>query len=97
MQYNYDLFILALRFDDISGELLYSLIDKAYRLGEGDRIAAPAVIFIRDKAGALPASLHGDHRVKGMLCWPFGMDELLESADKVMPGTAVGRAIRPTS
>jgi len=93
MQYSYDLFIFGTDFEEISGEFLYSLIDKAYRFGLPGRVTAPGLVFIHHEKLVLPSHLRVDVRIKGTLVWPFSMDELLAVIDRELPGTAKGSAL----
>ena len=93
LQYEYDLFFFGLEFPNLSGELLYNLIDTAYRFGDSNRVTAPGVIFLADGKIKLPPSLKSDIRVKGGMAWPFKMDALLETVDRELPGTGKGKAL----
>jgi len=93
MQHEYDLFVLSLEFPEITGEYLYSLIDKAYRFGIEERISAPPVLFMQEGNASLPDSLRGDCRIRGCLRWPMSMDGILEAIDRALPGLGKGNAL----
>jgi len=78
MQRRYRLFIFSLSLPTINGELLYDLIDKAYRhCHEGVKVT-PAIIYIVEEKQAMQSQeLSRDARVRGILTKPLNIDRLL--------------------
>ncbi len=85
LQKNYQLFIFALKVQDMEGPLLYELISKAYTFGREKRKLAPGVIYIREKeAPRPPEELSRDARVKDIIVKPMSIDRLLKSVKGVL-------------
>lgn len=75
----YKLFIFSLSLPTIKGELLYELIDKAYRhCHDGVRVT-PAVMYIVEEGQMMQSQeLMRDARVRGILTKPLNIDRLLK-------------------
>jgi len=81
LQRRYKLFIFSLSLPIINGELLYDLVDKAYRHCHDDVRATPAVIYIVEEGQAMQSQeLARDARVRGVLIKPLSIDRLLTLA-----------------
>jgi len=85
LQKNYQLFVFALKIQDMEGPLLYELISKAYTFGREKRKLAPGVIYIREKEDPRPpAELSRDARVKDIIVKPVSIDRLLKSVEGIL-------------
>ena len=86
LQREYKLFILQLALPVLGGELLYDLVNKAYRYCEGGERRIPAVIYLADGQDTLKSEeLLRDARVKGVLLKPLNIERLLGAAGNVLP------------
>ena len=80
LQRPYRLFIFSLSLPVISGELLYELIDKAYRHCHVGARVTPVVIYIVEEGQAMQnQELARDARVRGVLTKPLNIDRLLKA------------------
>ncbi len=83
LQRDYKLFLFGLDLPEIEGELLYQLIETAYRYtgvrdGGGSRFA-PAVVYVMDAPNAdKREELRRDARVRGVMVLPIRIDTLLD-------------------
>ena len=85
LQRPYRLFIFSLTLPMISGELLYDLIDKAYRHCHEAVKVTPAVIYIAEEGQAAQnQELARDARVRGVLTKPLNIDRLLKVVGEVI-------------
>ena len=76
----YKLFIFSLSLPSVDGELLYELIDKAYRHCHAGARVTPAVIYIVEEGQMMQSQdLMRDARVRGILTKPLNIDRLLQS------------------
>lgn len=76
----YKLFIFSLSLPSINGELLYELIDKAYRHCHAGARVTPTVIYIVEEGRMMQSQdLMRDARVRGILTKPLNIDRLLQS------------------
>ncbi len=78
LQRRYSLFIFSLSLPTINGDLLYDLVDTAYRHCHDAVRATPAVIYIVEEGQAMQnQELTRDARVRGILSKPLNIDRLL--------------------
>lgn len=85
LQRDYQLFFLDADLAEIRGELLYEMIEKAYRYAGQPRFA-PAVAYIFDSSDSeKDKELRRDARVKGVLAQPLREDKIAEVCREVLP------------
>ena len=83
---NHDLYIFGLNLPVLHGELLYSLISRAYTFSHQGALTAPAVIYIGDAQDASKAAeLKQDARVRGVMFRPFKIDRFLNAIGDLIP------------
>ena len=91
LQRDYRLFLFGLTMPVINGELLYSLLAKAYPYSHAGARTAPAVIYIADAADAgRVEALQREARVKGVLVKPLAIDLIIAKVKGVIPLRAEG-------
>ncbi|CAN5434451.1 hypothetical protein BH23VER1_BH23VER1_30270 [soil metagenome] len=94
LQREYRLFVFGLELPEIGGELLYQLIETAYRYRSVDGGVprfVPAVVFAMEGANAdKREELRRDARVKGVVTLPVRIDKLLAAVGETLPRKGVG-------
>lgn len=84
LQREYRLFIFGLGLGVINGELLYSLLSKAFALCHGESRSCPGVVYIGDADHSARAELlQREARVKGVLLRPLSVDRIIERVKTV--------------
>ena len=94
LQEPYRLLLLDLHLSDLSGELLYDLISRAYPRVHPGSLTAPPVIWLGTPADQpRQDSLTREARTKALLLTPLNIQRLLNTAAALLPAKAASSSL----